>query len=95
MKRKGVSDLAAEAAEVAKYGITRLGHRGPIIIKADNEPALVALREQVMANLPGGAIPQEPPEGESQINGALENGVKRIRQGFAILAINMKNRLLA
>ena len=67
------------AVERAADGVRELGHRGQIVLKTDNEPALMALREAVMAKLPGGAIPIQPPPGESQSNGGIENGVKLIK----------------
>ena len=46
------------------------------MIKTDNEPAILALREAVMENLPAGAIPVDPPTRASESNGVVENGVK-------------------
>lgn len=63
-------------ADRAVQGIRDLGHRGPVVFKTDNEPALLALREALMARLPEGAIPVTSPAGESQSNGAVENAVK-------------------
>jgi len=67
------------AVERAADGVREFGHRGQIVLKVDNEPALLALREAVMAKLPGGAIPVQSPPGESQSNGGTENGVKWIK----------------
>ena len=53
-----------------------MGHRGRILIKTDNEPALVAFRAALMARLPEGVAFVSPPAGESQSNGTIENGVK-------------------
>ena len=40
------------SADCIAAGVHDLGHRGPICVKSDNEPALIALREAVMAKLP-------------------------------------------
>ncbi len=63
-------------ADRAMQGIRELGHRGPVVFKTDNEPALLTLREALMARLPEGALPVNSPAGESQSNGAAENAVK-------------------
>ena len=47
----------------------------------DNEPALIALRDALIAKLPESAVPIGPPSGESPSNGAIENGVK-VCKGF-------------
>ena len=67
--------------ERAVQGINELGHRGRVTIKTDGEPALIALRDALIAKLPEGAAPIGPPAGESQSNGAIENGVK-VFKGF-------------
>ena len=41
-------------------GVMHLGYRGRVLIKCDNEPAMLALREAIMAKLPEGAIPVAP-----------------------------------
>ena len=46
------------------------------MLKTDNEAALVALKEAVMQKLGAETIPVEPPAGESESNGAVENGGK-------------------
>ena len=50
-----------EAVDRALQGIRDLGHRGPILVKTDNEPALINLREELLSQLPTGAIPVHPP----------------------------------
>ena len=58
-------------------GIKDFGHRGPMLVKVDNEPVTLAFREAFMEKLPQGAAPVETPVRESQSNGgAEENGVK-------------------
>ena len=74
MRFKGV--CMEEAASRAAEGIKAFGHNEKILIKVDNEPALKALRDEVITKLPHGVIPVAPPARESQSNGAVENGVK-------------------
>ena len=74
LRRKGV--VTNEAVELALEGIAHLGHKGCILIKTDNEPALISLRDAVIAQLPGGAIPVPTPARESESNGSIENAVK-------------------
>jgi hypothetical protein len=66
----------AHAVSRAVEGVHDLGHRGPIVVKTDNEPAVLALREAIMAELHEGAIPVQPTPGESESNGVIENGVR-------------------
>jgi hypothetical protein len=73
---KGVGADMAHAVQRAVEGVHDLGHRGAVVVKTDNEPALLALREAIMGQLHEGAIPVQPVPGESASNGAMENGVK-------------------
>ena len=73
VQRKGT--IVDEAAEQATENVLRLGHRGKLIVRADNEPALLALREEVMERLKKTSIPEAPPPGESSSNGSIENAV--------------------
>ena len=73
LQHKGVQN--EEPAEIAAEGIRNLGYQGRVWIKVDNEPALLALRDEVMRKVPG-ACPIEAPAHESQSNGSIENGVK-------------------
>ena len=74
MRYKGASE--EEACDRACEGIKSFGHKGRLLIKVDNEPATLALREVSMTRLENGVIPVKPPEHESQSNGSVENGVK-------------------
>jgi hypothetical protein len=67
--------------ELKAWGHTG-GTNGHIIMKSDNEPAVVALRDAVGRLLGGRVIPESPPKGESQANGRIEDAGKTIR-GFA------------
>ena len=60
------------------------GHSGGgetrLILKSDNEPAIVALREKLGKYHGGIIIPEGPPVGESQANGRLEEAGKTFRE---------------
>eukprot|EP00974_Lingulodinium_polyedra_P002689 252826-Lingulodinium_polyedra.AAC.1 len=71
---KGVAD--ADTVERVYQGIHEVGIRPPCIFKCDNEPSIKAFREEIMRRFGDGSIPQGPPTGESQSNGAVENVVK-------------------
>ena len=43
----------------AVKGLRSFGHHGRVAIKADNEPAILALKEEIMRRPEGGAIPVE------------------------------------
>ena len=45
---KGVGADMLHAVSRAVEGVHELGHRGPVVLKTDNEPAVLALREAVM-----------------------------------------------
>ena len=66
----------SDGVESALQGIKDFGHRGPILVKVDNEPATISLRAALMERLPEGAAPVQTPARESESNGGVENGVK-------------------
>ena len=59
--------------------VRRLGHRGRLTIKVDNENALLDLREAVMVGLEGTCTPLRPPVGEHQSSGSIEDAVKLVK----------------
>jgi hypothetical protein len=77
LERKGV-DMQA-TVDRAVSGIRELGYRGRVLIRTDGEPALVALRNAIIAALPEGATPLATPVGESASNGGIEGAVKIIK----------------
>ncbi len=58
------------AVSRAVEGVHELGHPGPVVLKTDNEAALLALREAIMAELHEGAIPVQPPRSWWQLRTA-------------------------
>jgi hypothetical protein len=53
------------AAERAAAGIRRFGLRDKVILKTDNEPAILALRALVLAKLDAKVLEEEPQPHES------------------------------
>ena len=74
-KGRGEEEVIEQAAE----NIRRLGHITKLVIKTDNEPALISLRDEVIKKLDVQAVPETPPQAESQSNGCKENGVKLLK----------------
>ena len=66
--------------ELKSWGHTG-GNSGHIIMKSDNKNAIKSLRDAVGRLLGGRVIPENPPKGESQSNGRIEESGKTIR-GF-------------
>ena len=56
---KGVGDV--EVVERIHRGLVELGVRPPCIFKSDGEPAVRALRGELMRRAGDGAAPQDPP----------------------------------
>ena len=68
-----------EAASKAAQAVSSYGYNGKIAIKCDNEPALLDLRNEVVAKLPVGVLPSKPPPMESQSNRSIETGVRTFK----------------
>lgn len=77
LQNKGVQN--EEPVEIVAEGIKELGYQGRVWIKIDNEPALLALRDEVMKKLPG-ACPIETPAHESQSNGGRREWGKDVQR---------------
>ena len=68
-----------EASSKAAQAVSPYGYKGKIAIKCDNEPALLDLRNVVVATLSVGVLPIKPPPMESQSNGSIEAGVRTFK----------------
>ena len=90
--RSTVLDQGA-AAERASDGIRRFGFRDKVIIKTDNEPAILALRDLILAKLQISVLEEEPQPHESQSNGAVENGVKLINGLLRVHLMALERKL--
>ena len=78
----------------ALEAIRGFGHRrGDILIKADNEPALEALREAVMEKTTEGALPVDPPVKESESSGSIGNVVKLYKGMLRVLLMALERKL--
>ena len=76
LESKGVA--CEEAVEAALRGINKFGHRGKIILKADGEPALKALREQILRRMNGGGLAAQPRARVQWVCGKWREDVQRI-----------------
>ena len=76
--RKGVGD--EQTVERVYKGLTEMGIRAPCIVKHDQEPAIRALREQIMSRI-GGGPPRSAARGEREQRGGGERG--SVGQGCA------------
>ena len=78
LRQKGIA--LDESAECAVDFIKGFGYKGRVLLKTDNEPALISLRAEVARRLEeNAAAPIAPPAHEHQSNGAVENGVKFVK----------------
>ena len=63
-----------------------------MLLKSDNEPAILELKELVSDNLPGvEVVPKEAPVGDSRANGAAENAVKLVKGQVRCLKTAMED----
>ena len=64
--------------------LDEIGHK-KIILRSDQEPAILALKAEVINRLIGyEAIPQESPVGDHQSNGDIENTVRELGNKYVI-----------
>ena len=76
-KKTSSYTIAFIAGAIQEMGYKRL------LMKSDNEPAMLKLKAQVSQCLPGVEIvPKEAPVGDSRANGAAENAVKLLKGHF-------------
>ena len=68
------------------------GSGGHIILKSDGEKAMVAFREAVAKFHGGVVVPESPPKGESQSNGAVEGAGRIVRDFIRVLKIQMEEK---
>jgi hypothetical protein len=72
MERSGAED--EDAISRALECVRGFGHRGRLILKTENEPAILALKNKLLERLTDGAIALEPPPHESESNGGSRTG---------------------
>ena len=69
------------AINILSKDIAILGHP-ELILKSDNEPAIIALKEATKRERSERIVFESPPVKESQANGAIENAVQQVQGQF-------------
>ena len=103
---RSVPELAAELAEdegdVEEEARTAKPLRDPrdptaaeraVLIKTDNEPAILSLKEEMMRRFEVSAIPVESALHESESNGSVESGVKLFKGMLRVHLLALKRKL--
>ena len=89
--------LHQDTVEQAAQDVLRLGHRVKVLLKTDNEPALVDLRKGVVEELGKPGCPQvlleAPPAYEPQSNGSVENAVQQVKGMVRTLMLALEARI--
>ena len=73
--RKGTKHTYPE--KTAVKNLNSLGYK-KLILKTDQEPAIVDLAKEVKDNFTGDIIPENSPVGESQSNGFIERMIQSL-----------------
>jgi len=81
--QKGVSKYAIKKL---KIDIDQMGYK-KIILKSDNEPAIMALKQAVKDMSTVEIINEESPVGDSKANGDIENAIQRMEGQFRTLKL--------
>ena len=69
------------------------GANQKVILKSDGEPAIVSVRE-ALARIHGGMVtPEQPPRGEHQSNGAVEEAGRTSRDMLRVLKLQLEARI--
>ena len=77
----------------ALLGLRSFGHRGRVLIKTDNEPAVLSLKEEMMMRLEVGVIPVESACNESESIGSVENGMKLFKGMLWVHLLALERKL--
>ena len=91
-KGRGEEETISQAVD----NIKNLGHRNKFILKTDNEPALTSLRDGIIETLASSGVQilvEPPPVEESQSNGAIENGVRLVKEMVRVHMISLESRI--
>ena len=92
VESKGVAHEEAVAA--ALRGIHEFGHGGKVILKADGENAVKALREQVLRRMAQGGFAIQPVAYEHESNGSVENGVRAFKGLFRVHLLALERKVV-
>eukprot|EP00959_Pyramimonas_sp_CCMP1952_P017829 378171-Pyramimonas_sp.AAC.1 len=79
------------AAKYFTNFLVELGYRR-IILKSDNEPALLKLRREAVKDMQIEVVPRESPVSDHQANGAAESGVREAKKGIRALKTSTEDR---
>ena len=63
-----------------------------LVLKADGEPPIRALKGEVLRRLGEGAVPVEPPPYEHESNGSVENAVKLFKGVFRVHLLALESK---
>ena len=83
-----IKDMAEELKSWGHIG----GRDGELILKSDGEPSIKAVRDALGRYHGGKIIPEQPPPGESQSNGKVEEAGKTIRGYIRVFKDAMERR---
>ncbi len=79
------------AVKRVAQNIRLLGY-SKLVLKCDQEPAMVALRDAVKRELETVVVPEESPVGESQSNGEVEGAIKLIKAQIRTMRLALQSR---
>ena len=82
-----------DTVDQAVINIRRFGHQAKVLLKTDNEPALVDLRRGVAEKLGIQVVQEAPPAREPQSNGSVENAVKQVKGMNRTLMLALQARI--
>ena len=89
-------DEKRHAVDIIVDDVVWLGY-SKVILKSDNEPAIIKLSKEALATLkvPGleQAGEEHPPPYDSQANGSVENAVELMKCGFRTLKFCLERRI--
>ena len=82
-----------ESVDQGVANIKRLGNRKKMLMKVDNEPALVDLKNGIVEKLDAEVINESPPKSESESNGSIENAVKLVKGMIRVYKLALDRRI--
>ena len=88
--RKGMA--SEHGAEELIKDLSRLGH-AKVILKSDQEPALVAIQKEVARRREKETILENSPKGDSKANGVAERAVQAFAEQFRVVRAALQQRL--
>ena len=83
-----VKDISDELKSWGHAG----GEGGHILIKTDGERSILAVRDALAQYHGGKVVPETPPRGESQSNGAIEEAGKTVREYARVLKEHVEDK---